>query len=1070
MFVHQSNRLESLARQLQIVIGTPLADPLAPEIIVVQNGGMAQWVARQVAVGTGLAAHLRFPLPARFAWELARQLEAAVPEEDRFAKPVLCWRIAGLLPGLLDHPACAELAAYLGNDADGNRLDQLSARIADVLDQYMVYRPDLLDRWHRGIDDHWQALLWRALTEGTLPHRARLGEQCRRLLSKDNDLPALLPQRCHLFGLNSLAPVYLDIVARLGAVTEVHLYHLSPCRHYWIDLAPVRQPGVRQAIDHPDEPVDAFPDPGHPLLASLGKIGRDFLRQLLEYDLQEIDLYQENEHHTLLATLQNDLLDLHDRAAAGSEPHPLAPDDRSVQFHCCFSPLREVQVLHDRLLDLFGYLPDLTPGDILVSAPDIGTYVEAVAGVFGEAGGERRIPWSIVDQSPASELPLIRCLLDLLALFTGRFAAPDVLAVCESPALLHRFDLDPAILPRLAGWIRETGIRWGLDEAHRRELEVEAGDLHSWRFGLDRLLLGYLMGDCRQPQADILPYGRLASGEGEVLGGFVALIEALAEWRRRLRGARPVVAWCGDLLHLADDLFSAEEDHQGLEILREAIIGLRTDCRLASHTEPVSLAVFTRHLLARLGQPTGGQPFQSGRVTFCNMVPMRSVPFRVVCLLGMDDGAFPRSQHPLAFDLMAAKPRPGDRNRNQDDRYLFLEALLSARDVFYISWVGRSQRDETALPPSVVVAELREYLDQSCLSAGSPAVAHLTTDHPMQPFSRRCFDGTVATASFNPAWLPATRQTDPPPFLHGGLGPPPDQWRSVDIDELCRFWRHPARYFLERVLGLRLWTRPTDLADSEPFRLDRLDQFHLRQATVAGLLAGRSADSIRRELTGSGVLPRNGFGRIAFDDIAKTSTQFADLLRPLLVAPLEPQPIDRTFGPFRLTGRLTDRYPAGRITWRAAVLKGADLMDLWVHHLIVHLRAPIGPPPVSVHLAHDPAGMEAGVQRVTLRPVVDAAAEVQRLLDLYWQGLSAPLPFFPETSRAWAEASGQGKDPHEAARRTWEDSFQRDGEGQHPAYRLCFPQERFVADPAFIDLADLYLPILAHLEVDRADP
>jgi len=1065
VFLHQSNRLEILLQQLRAVLSQPLADPLAPEIIVVHNPGMAQWVAQQLAVACGIAAHLHFPLPARFVWELVQRLSGTPPEEDGFGKPVLRWRIAGLLPTLLSRAACRELAVYLRDDVDGTKLDQLSARIADVFDQYAVYRPDLLARWHRGQDDHWQAVLWRELTAATLPHRARLAEQFR-LPTEAEPPPDALPQRIHLFGLNSLAPVYLEIVARISPATEVHLFHLSPCRHYWGDLVSARQLAGRRTRARQQAASDAYVDQGHPLLVSLGKTGQDFFRQLLDWDLQEIDLYRESEPSSLLAVLQNDILDLNDRAATDAERYPLDPLDRSVQFHCCFSPLREIQVLHDRLLDLFQQHPDLTPGDILVTAPDIQAYGEAVAGVFGEATGERRISWSLADQSPAGEQPLVRCLLDLLDLLIGRFTAPEVLALCETPPLLRRFGLDPAVLPRLHGWVRDTGIRWGLDEAHRQELAVGTGDRHSWRFGLDRLLLGYLMGDCREPQAGLLPADLLAGGETDILGGFLALIDTLADWRLRLQPSRPVEQWCDDLLELLEDCFAPDEDEQGLATLRQAIAGLRTDCRLAGHTAPIALVVLKRHLHATLTQPGGGQAFLSGRVTFGNMVPMRSVPFRVVCLLGMNDQDFPRRQHPLAFDLMAAEPRLGDRNRGQDDRYLFLEALLSARDVFYLSWVGRNQRDDALSPPSVVVGELRDYLDQSCLLAGTAVADHLTTTHPMQPFSRRCFDGTATMASYNPAWLPAKREGSAPPFLARALEPPAEAGRTVAVDDLTRFWRHPVRFFLERTVGLRLRAEDTELAESEPFGLDRLEQYHLRRETVVDLLAGMNADRILRDLEAGGRLPASGFGRAAFAGIAVLGAQFADQLRPLLADPLTPVEIDRVIGPFRLTGWLTGCFPTGRVTWRTGSLKGADLIELWLLHLILNLLAPEGMPRRSIHLARDASKTAAPVRRIVLGPVADAEAQLRRLLDLHWQGLAAPLPFFPETSLAWARAA-TGKE-EEKARPVWTGGFQRSGEGDHPAYTPFFSPDELPLSAEFVALTGLFAPILAHLEEDRA--
>lgn len=1070
MFVHQSNRMEILVQQLRAILRIPLADPLTPEIIVVQHQGMAQWVGQQLAFADGIAANLQFPLPARLVWTLFQRLADAPPTEDLFRKPVLRWRVANLLPPLLNHPDFRELAAYLRDDIDGSRLYQLCGRISDVFDQYLVYRPEMLHRWQHGQDKHWQATLWRSLTADTTPYRACLGALFRQRLDSATDIPATLSPRYHLFGLNSLAPVYLEIFSHISQWTEVHLYHLSPCRQYWGDLVSARQQASTRRRRQ-QAAIDAYTDQGHPLLVSLGRIGQDFFRQLLELDnLQETDLYQDDTPNHLLASLHNDILDLYDRSADEAKRYPLEPDDRSVQFHCCSSPLREIQVLHDRLLDLMQLHPDLTPGDILVSAPDIRLYVDAIAGVFGEAGQERRIPWSIADQPLTGEHPLIRCFLDLLDLLTSRFTAPDVLALCETSALLRRFALDPAVLPRLHHWVRETGIRWGLDESHRQQLGIKAGALHSWQFGLDRLVLGYLMGNCREPQADLLPYGAIAGGDTDDFGGFATLIETLAGWHHRLRHPRPAAAWTGDLLELLNSLFAPdEEDGQGMQTLRETVSMLQTDCQSAGFQAPLSFAVVKEHLASSLNQPGGGQGFLSGRVTFCNMVPMRSVPFRVICLLGMNEQAFPRSQHPPAFDLIASEPRLGDRNRRQDDRYLFLEALLSAREVLYLSWNGRNLRDDSISSPSVVISELQEYLDHSCrLPETAKVAAHLTTIHPMQPFSRRCYAGNGATASYNPAWLPAAREASTAPFLTAPLPQPAEAWRTVSLRRLVQFWQHPCRFLLEQILGMRLFDADEGIEESELFTLDALQAYHLRRETVADLLTGMTSEQIGHGFATGGRLPLGSFGSIHFQRIARQSLPFAADLQPLLAEPLPPVEIDQLIGPFRLTGWLHDCSPTGRVTWRTGMLKGRDLIGLWLPHLALNLLVPEGMPVCSVHLARDTADANDPVHRTTLGPVADPETHLRWLLDHYWLGLSQPLRFFPETSLAWTKAVRDGKDPLEAARRRWDDGYQFDGEGSDPAHQLCFQRSTLAPVQEFVELTSLYSSILDHLEADDA--
>ncbi len=315
MFVHQSNRLDILFDQLRSILAQPLTDPFAPEIIVVHNQGMAMWIARQLAFANGIAANLHFPLPARFIWELFHGMTGSPPVEDLFRKSILHWRIFSLLPHSLGNPAFEEISAYLQDDPAGCKRHQLAGRISDVFDQYLIYRPELLNRWQDNADEvDWQAILWRQLTVTDSPVQTRLASAFRQGRANGSAQGPTLPERFHLFGINSLAPVYLDIVEQLSSLTEVHLFHLSPCRHYWGDLLSLRQEARRrQKTKRQPAGPDAFgDDPGNPLLVSLGKTGQDFFRQLLEYDLQDIDLYRENEQQHLLAVLQNDMLDLRD--------------------------------------------------------------------------------------------------------------------------------------------------------------------------------------------------------------------------------------------------------------------------------------------------------------------------------------------------------------------------------------------------------------------------------------------------------------------------------------------------------------------------------------------------------------------------------------------------------------------------------------------------------------------------------------------------------------------------------------------------------------------------------------
>lgn len=1060
-YLHQSNRLENLFDALCRIIARPLPDPLAAEQIVVQNQGMAQWLSRMIALRTGISANIQFPLPARFMWDIFdSQLE--LPEDIHdFDQPVLLWRILGILPDLSRGEVFQTIAGYLQGDVDGRRAYQLADRISNLFDQYLVYRPDMLLEWEKGREEGWQALLWRRLSGEGKMHRAHLVQEFREIRQKGKLNAGKLPSRVCLFGISSMAPAYLELIEGISEVTDVYLLHMSPCRQYWEDISSEREMARKRAIwrKQNKEDVSEYYQSGNPLLASFGAVGQEFVRQLAECEIHELEEYSRSDEEYLLGMLQNDILELSDRSERDEGKVKLANDDRSIQFHICHSQLREVQVLHDRLLELFELNPGLVPGEILVMAPDIEKYAPAVNAVFNAAGDERTIPWSLADRSFRDEQPLAKAFLTLLDLPTSRVTASEVLSLLETPAILKRFSIQDDDLDTIRSWVRMSGIRWGFDAGHRNEFNLEMSDLHSWSFGLNRMLLGYICGDRSDLYRGIAPYPGIAGSEGHLLGELVTFAENLKRWQQLLSGDRTAAEWGLLLQQLLEDFFvpsASEADEEFLIVLRETIGDLSSQCHHAGYDEIMSGAVVKNWFGQTLSSSSGGQPFLSGRVTFCNMVPMRSVPFRVICLLGMNDTDYPRSQKPIPFDLMLEKPEIGDRNRRNDDCYLFLEALLSARDVLYISWNGRDQRDNSIRPPSVVVSGLRDYIRQAFTVGDKSIDKALTVDHPLQPFSRRCFDGSPGTASYAHEWLP-TRTGGESKFLTHPLPEADEEWRQVDIRQLIRFWSHPVLFFLEERLGLRLREKDDLLEENEPFSFDNLQRYLLLQDSVSRHVAGVDQDEHFAAIRAEGRLAHGSVGENQFRECSRVSKEFVKGILPCLTQPLDPVEINYQLGPFTLTGWLEELYSGGCIRYRPAKLQAKDIVSLWIHHLLLNQAAPGGCKLKSLHVARD--------RTVSLKPVEDPEAELKVLIEQYWQGLCEPLHFFPSTSFAWVAAlrKGKGLEMKEALR-SWNGNMYLQGEGEDLAYQIALDGEE-VLDHHFEYLATaVFASILNHLE------
>jgi len=1052
LILHTSNRLEILADRLAEALDAPPADPFQAEVILVQSRGMERWVSLELAKRHGVAANLRFPFPNHFVQEVFRAVlgDAAgvgKPNGSPFDPAVMAWEVMGLLPTCLDRPGFGALRGYLGETERDLRLYQLSGRIADLFDLYLLFRPDWINRWEKGDDSHWQAALWRELAarKGS-SHRAAMLAAFRKALANPAFRATGLPPRVSIFGISALPPFHVEVLAALSAYVVVHLFVMNPCREYWGDIVPGRRIAASGGNG-----MELHLEEGNPLLASLGTLGRDFFDLLESGEVPKDESYEDPGEGTLLAALQSDILNLRERGRNGDRTL-LPPGDRSVEIVSCHSPMREVEVLQDRLLALFEEDPGLEPRDILVMTPDLGLYAPYIQAVFSLPPDDpRRIPFSIADRSLPQDSPAAEAFFRLLDLAGSRLGAPDVLDLLETAPVRSRFGLSEEDLERVAVWIRESGIRWGLDAAHRAALGLPEIAENTWRAGLDRMLLGYALTtrDDDAPFHGIVPYDRIEGGDAEILSRFLGFTDALFRVAADLDRPRPPADWSLFLAETLDAFLSRDDDPLGeIETLYRTITEMADLAAAAGFTGPVGPAVVRDHLRERLGGKGFGFGFLAGGVTFCAMLPMRSIPFRVLCLLGMNDGAYPRVSVPLGFDLMAQSPRRGDRSRRQDDRYLFLESLLSAREKLYISYTGQGIRDNAVRPPSVLVSELLDTVESGFAGPeGGDLRERLVTRHPLQAFSPLYFKGDKRFVSYSPengaaALRAAGERTPPQDFLPSDLPEPEPEWRTVDVDALASFFSNPARFLLSRRLGLRLVREEEPLEDAEPFALGYLARYGVLQYLLGAVRTGRDPGNARDTLLAAGLLPHGTPGLCRFDSLWGEAAALLAAVQPHTEGgPAEPLVLDLTIGEFHLTGRIGSVYAGGPVSFRPARIKAGDRLRTWITHLAGHAAGRAAWR--SVLVGRD------GKTRIYGAPA-DPEGTLATLLDLYWKGLTKPLPFVPESSLEYAVRHAKTGNPAAAlaaAFGKW-DAFQY-AEKNDPWYGICFRGASPLEDETF---------------------
>ena len=1042
--VYHSNRLDVLEALMEFIVERErLDDPFEPEMILVQSTGMAQWLQMTLSQKFGIAANIDFPLPASFIWDMFVRVLPEIPKESAFNKQSMSWKLMTLLPQLLEREDFTLLRHYLTDDSDKRKLFQLSSKAADLFDQYLVYRPDWLAQWETGHlveglgeAQAWQAPLWKALVEYTDElgqprwHRANLYQRFIETLESATTCPPGLPSRVFICGISALPPVYLQALQALGKHIEIHLLFTNPCRYYWGDikdpayLAKLLTRQRRHSFEDRELPLfrdsenagqlfnsDGEQDVGNPLLASWGKLGRDYIYLLSDLESsQELDAFVDVTPDNLLHNIQSDILELENRAVAGvnieefsrsDNKRPLDPLDSSITFHVCHSPQREVEVLHDRLLAMLEEDPTLTPRDIIVMVAEIDSYSPFIQAVFGSAPADRYLPYAISDRRARQSHPVLEAFISLLSLPDSRFVSEDVLALLDVPVLAARFDITEEGLRYLRQWVNESGIRWGIDDDNVRELELPATGQHTWRFGLTRMLLGYAMESAQGEWQSVLPYDESSGLIAELVGHLASLLMQLNIWRRGLAQERPLEEWlpvCRDMLN-AFFLPDAETE-AAMTLIEQQWQAIIAEGLGAQYGDAVPLSLLCDELALRLDQERISQRFLAGPVNICTLMPMRSIPFKVVCLLGMNDGVYPRQLAPLGFDLMSQKPKRGDRSRRDDDRYLFLEALISAQQKLYISYIGRSIQDNSERFPSVLVQELIDYIGQSHYLPGDEALncdesearvkAHLTCHHTRMPFDPQNYQpGNLQ--SYAREWLPAASQAgkahsefvQPLPFTLP---------ETVPLETLQRFWAHPVRAFFQMRLQVNFRTEDSEIPDTEPFILEGLSRYQINQQLLNALVEQDDAERLFRRFRAAGDLPYGAFGEIFWETQCQEMQQLADRVIACR-QPGQSMEIDLACNGVQITGWLPQVQPDGLLRWRPSLLSVAQGMQLWLEHLVYCASGGNGES--RLFLRKD------GEWRFPPLAAEQALHYLSQLIEGYREGMSAPLLVLPESGGAW---------------------------------------------------------------------
>ncbi len=1045
--LHTANRTEILFEQLVTVLEHHAYAPFEPLHFLIQGRGMERWLKMQLARAQGAFACGRFDFPNRFfavlAMALGLRLSEAALERHR-----LIWLLDELLgsPCFRNDPA---LKLYLEGPGPELRRFQLARQLANLFDQYQIQRRDWLAVWQQGgmiggnLDravERWQAALWRALYQRLGGHRGELWEALLERLRRDAPLGIPLPPAVYVFGIGFLPPLMVEVLSALARHTDVHWFLLTPVEGYWADL-PGKRRRARAVLEDGPEAEWEF---HHPLLVALGKRGAQFqhlLLECLEPALETAVFPRHDPPLNLLQHLQNDL-------AEGEMTPPPTGIDPGIELHRCHTPLREVEVARERIMACLAGDPKLRLEEIALMAPDIGAYQPYLEAVFAD------LPHHIADRSLGRCNPLLEVLIAALELFTSRFEWEAVLELLGRGAVRERFGLSTAQLQQVECWVRAAAIRWGLDGAQRGTLGLPASEHNAWRLGVDRMLLGWMAGSLEEWR-ELVPFAEVEGQAGEALLRLADFLRLLQDWWRRFQNPQPPFRWRQQLLAFTQELFAdTPETFAARKALDEL---LETLPEADDYRGKVGLAVVIDWLRSRVEEAVSDD-FLSCGITCCSLLPMRAVPFRLTVVVGLSDGELPRQETNPAFDLIAAHPRLGDRNLRLDQRHQFLEAILSTRERLILTCQGLTPEKNEERPPAQVVSELVDVLDRYGVER-----RRWVFNHPSHPFHPGYFQAGTLPPCCDPERFPVALA-----LLEGGKADPfwPQGFclndplpEGLGFSELLDFAADPQGWFLKHRLRLA-WLEQEDLPEArEPFAVDGLAAFRMRQRLLAAFHRGENPTALLSLAQRAGEWPQGEAGRQAFE-IARAQVRY--LVEAAAAcsagAPQPPVLVEVKVAGMTLQGRLEHRFESGTLLVEPGRLKGKRWILAWLRHLLAQSQHPA--PTWLVALSED-----KDQPVVTLR--FEPEPRWQKLLGI-WVGhflehWNRPSPWFSEWGLGWWRLKRQygARLPPEAIAAKWQLACLREKELPQ-AFSLLFGQP----DVRFLEQV---LPVYCRL-LDGLDP
>ena len=1008
--LHTSDHIDHLINEeLDSLLDQGPDDPFQPNRIVVQSRGMSDYLKKKLTAKRGVLCNLDLPFLNNFVNDILENSLDDPPEIDFFQPEIMCWNIYSILEEIESkYPI---LQNYIDGSNEELKRFQLADKIANVFDNYQIYRPHLLLKWEQGDiskNEKWQAEIWCKLAEEHVS-RARGFYQ----FITDSEVNVEINQSpINVFGVSTLPPLYIQFFKKLSKSVDVHFFKFS-----WLpdndDLSLTRDEGEYSELFRFDL-KQSIAQQDNQFLESNGKTGLEF-ELLLRNTADKCKITRtDNDKDHLLARFQKSILNDRDSI--------LICKDDSIQIHKVHNKIREVETLYNSLLNILDKDSTITPGDITVIIPEIEEYIPYIKAVFNryDEKNDKHLPFRIADQTVLSFQKFVETFTDLLDIKNSRFKASYILKILENDMVRETFDIEEEELELINKWVEESGIRWGIDEKHHQKYGHSEFKENSWQFGLDRMLLGYAMSNETQLYSDILPYDEIEGQNSNTLGNFISFVKELINIDEKFRNKYTHQKWYQIIIELIDTFFISDNENYGYTFeLKNRLENLFD--KIDVNDGKFGIDVMANYLKSNLISESSSRGYFRGEITIGSTQHLHGIPARVVCLLGLNQGQFPRIDNQLSFDIYKDQEWLGDRSKRNEDRDIFLRSLMAAQNYFYVSYIGYNEKNEE-LPPSSIVSDLFDFLRDSADSDQQfeKLQDNIHINHKLKSYAPEYFKEQDKLISYFEDDLEAARvlqQTDRTrKFFNSDEGLSFDEEpieEEIDVQDLIKFFKNPAKFFTRRRLGLKYPSdKDREIDDLEPIDLDGLDNYTMDSTILNGIIEEKEQEEAYQILKGEGKLPVKNRSQTVFDEHYQYLNQeFNKKYSEIDTSPLELiKKVDDHYIKIEVDskiihGNFTSVYDNMNIFWRPGKLKGKNAVEMWVNHLLLSIA--LDKEVKTLAFYKDKSDYICYL--IQPIPLELAKKGLKNMVEIYCKGQKQPLPFFPNSSYKKYQGEGTSK-------------------------------------------------------------